>query len=56
MKPCKIEKTVKIMIWITCILISLIMCITIYAGFSESKTALKIKQFNTQFVVVRYEK
>jgi len=56
MKQCKIEKVIKIMIWVTCILLSLIMCIAIYAGFSTSDTALKIKQFNQIFVVVKYEK
>ena len=56
MKPCKIEKGIKIMMWVTCILLSLIMCIAIYAGFSTSNTALKIKEFNKVFVVVKYEK
>lgn len=42
--------------WVTCILLSLISCTAIYVGLSTSDTALKIKEFNKLFVVVKYEK
>jgi hypothetical protein len=53
---CKIEKGLHVLIWITGSIILIVLGILLYASYSTSKTALKIKEFNQMFVIVRYEK